>query len=52
MSQVFFDDGFDNTFGEKLHINKLVLCAFDDKRYILDKGTETLAFGHYHIQFG
>lgn len=36
---------------EMLHINKLGLCALDDKRYILDKGIETLAFGHYHIQF-
>jgi hypothetical protein len=32
-----------------LTINKLGLCAFDDKWYVLDSGTETLAFGHYRI---
>lgn len=28
-------------------INKVGLCAFDDKRYILNNGTDTLAHGHY-----
>ena len=32
-----------------VEINKLFLCAFDDKRYILDDGVHTLAYGHYSI---
>jgi hypothetical protein len=28
-------------------INKVGLCAFDDKRHILDNGFDTLAHGHY-----
>ena len=32
-----------------LTINKLGLCAFDDKRYVLDSGIETLAFGHHRV---
>jgi hypothetical protein len=28
-------------------INKVGLCAFDDKRYVLDNGYDTLAHGHY-----
>jgi hypothetical protein len=28
-------------------INKVGLCAYDDKRYILDNGFDTLAHGHY-----
>ena len=28
---------------------KTGLCAFDDKRYILEDGHDTLAFGHYRI---
>ncbi|XP_069102000.1 uncharacterized protein [Argopecten irradians] len=31
-------------------INKAGLCAFDDKRFVLDNGVATLAFGHYSIQ--
>ena len=30
-----------------VEIKKLCLCAFDDKRYILDDGVHTLAYGHY-----
>lgn len=33
-----------------LHVNKLGLCAFDDKRYVLDSGIKTLAFGHHAIE--
>lgn len=29
--------------------NKVSLCAFDDKSYILDDGISTLAYGHYRI---
>jgi len=29
---------------------KLCLSAFDDKRYILDDGVSTLAYGHQDIQ--
>jgi len=28
-------------------INKVGLCAYDDKRYITDDGINTLAYGHY-----
>ena len=30
-------------------INKVSLSCFDDKRYILDNGISTLAYGHYKI---
>ena len=33
-----------------VEISKLCLCAFDDKRYILDDGAHTLAYGHYSLQ--
>ena len=29
-----------------VEMTKLCLCAFDDKRYILDDGISTLAYGH------
>lgn len=29
--------------------NKRALCPFDDKRYVLDNGKDTLAYGHYRI---
>jgi hypothetical protein len=32
------------------HLNKVSLCAFDDKRYVLDDGNHTLAPGHYRIK--
>jgi len=35
-----------NTF----EINKLCLSAFDDKRYILKDGIQTLAYGHYSLR--
>ena len=41
--------------GAKLHklftaaIEKRGLCAFDDKRYMLEDGINTLAFGHFKI---
>ena len=31
-------------------INKVSLSCFDDKRYILNNGTNSLAYGHYKIQ--
>ena len=31
-------------------INKLSLSCFDDKRYILDNGQESNAYGHYLIK--
>ena len=31
-------------------INKVSLSCFDDKRYILDNGQESYAYGHYKIQ--
>jgi len=33
-----------------LKINKLCLSAFDDKRYILKDGIQTLAYGHYSLR--
>ncbi|GBN10604.1 hypothetical protein AVEN_28749-1 [Araneus ventricosus] len=30
-------------------VNKIALCAFDDKRYLLDDNVHTLAHGHYKI---
>jgi hypothetical protein len=30
-------------------INKLGLCPFDDKRYILDDGVDSLAYVHWRI---
>ena len=32
-----------------VEITKLCLCAFDDKRYILDDGVHTLAYGHFSL---
>jgi len=32
-----------------MEINKSCLSAFDDKRYILDDGVHTLAYGHESI---
>ena len=40
------------SFKHNLHIltiNRLGLCAFDDKRYVLDSGIDTLAFGHQRV---
>ena len=33
-----------------VEMNKLCLSAFDDKRYILNDGVHTLAYGHYSIR--
>ena len=30
--------------------NKVSLCPFDDKRYVLDDKINTLAYGHYNIK--
>ena len=35
---------------ESYEINKVSLSCFDDKRYILDNGQESYAYGHYKIQ--
>ena len=34
---------------QTVEMTKLCLCAFDDKRYILDDGVHTLAYGHYSL---
>ena len=34
---------------QTVEINKTCLSAFDDKRYILEDGVKTLAYGHYSI---
>ena len=31
-------------------INKVSLSCFDDKRYIIDDGISSYAYGHYKIQ--
>ena len=31
------------------NLNKVSLSCFDDKRYILDDGISSLAYGHYRI---
>ena len=31
-------------------INKVSLSCFDDKRYLLDNGIESYAYGHYIIK--
>ena len=31
-------------------MNKISLSCFDDKRYILKKGKQSLAYGHYKIK--
>ena len=41
-----------NLFGHRMYTyesNKTSLSAFDDKRYILDDGIHTLAYGHKDI---
>ena len=30
-------------------VNKITLSAYDDKRYILDNGISSYAYGHYMI---
>ena len=38
------------SFGHQLYtvkLNKTSLSPYDDKRYILDNGCDTLAYGHY-----
>lgn len=40
------------SFGHQLYnveLNKLGLSPFDDKRYLLDDGITSLAYGHYKI---
>ena len=32
-----------------VNVNKVGLSAFDDKRFVLNNGIDTLAFGHYRI---
>jgi hypothetical protein len=32
-----------------MNVNKITLCAYDDKRYICDNGIDTYAYGHYKI---
>jgi len=33
-----------------VEISKLCLCAFDDKRYLLEDGVHTKAYGHYSLR--
>ncbi|GBM39929.1 hypothetical protein AVEN_250247-1 [Araneus ventricosus] len=34
---------------QTLYFRKSTLCPFDSKRYILEDGVQTLAYGHYKI---
>ena len=34
---------------QTIELNKLVYTPFDDKRYLLENGSESLPFGHYKI---
>ena len=36
---------------QTIKLNKMIFTAFDDKRYILDDGLNTLPFGHYSIKY-
>jgi len=33
-----------------VEMKKLCLCAFDDKRYVLEDGIRTLAYGHCSLR--
>ena len=33
-----------------MRVNKQALSPYHDKRYILDNGHDTLAYGHYRIR--
>ena len=35
---------------ETVHFYKKCLCAYDDKRFVLNDGVSTLAYGHYRIR--
>ena len=35
---------------QTVEMTKVCLCAFDDKRYVLDDGVHTLAYGHYSLR--
>ncbi|CAC5365506.1 unnamed protein product [Mytilus coruscus] len=35
---------------QMVSVNKVALSAFDDKRYVMDNGVDTLAFGHFKIK--
>ena len=53
----FYENSLMNVIRSKLHdicsytLNKVGLCAFDDKRYILHNGKNTLAHGHKNIKY-
>ena len=34
---------------QSLEIQKVGLCAYDNKRYLLDDGIESYAYGHHKI---
>ena len=33
-----------------IEMNKVCLCAMDDKRFVLEDGVHTLAYGHYSLR--
>ena len=34
----------------QLRVNKIALSSYDDKRYLLDDGVQSLAYGHYSLE--
>jgi hypothetical protein len=34
---------------ETVEYSKVALCAYDDKRFVLDDGVATLAYGHVRL---
>ena len=51
----FYENSLMNVIRSKFHdlytytLNKIGLSAFDDKRYVLNNGKDTLPYGHYKI---
>jgi hypothetical protein len=37
---------------ETVEYSKVALCAYDDKRFVLDDGFATLAYGHVQLSSG
>lgn len=47
VNKILFDQKNHNLHVVK--VNNVVLCAFDDKHFVLDHAIETLAFGHFRV---
>ena len=49
-AKLLFTDTDSLTYEISYCINKISLSCFDDKRYILEDGIHSYAYGHYRIQ--